>query len=81
MCTKTTFFTLQDDEFSKYIDVDRHNLFKGSQVFVLWNWIWIEDSCSPTPEGDSNPKDYLLPPGQTPPQSQMKTVQSLRSHT
>ena len=31
-------------------------------MFVLWNWIWIEDSCSPTPESDSNPKDYLLPP-------------------
>ena len=55
-------FTLQGDEFSKCIDVDGYNLFRGSQVFVLWNWIRIEDSCSQTPESDSNPEDYSLPP-------------------
>ena len=29
-------------------------------LFVLWNWTWLEDLCSPTPESICNPASNSL---------------------
>ena len=45
------------------VDIEGYHLFRGSQVFVLWNWVWLEDSRSPTPESICDPANNLLSPG------------------
>ena len=32
-------------------------------MFVLWNWVWLEDSHSPTPGSICDPANNLLSPG------------------
>ena len=32
----------QGDEFQRSIDVSQYQLFRGNEVFVMWNWIWID---------------------------------------
>jgi len=66
----------QANEFSRSVgDVDKYNLFGGDKVFVLWNWIWVDDSSatpsistcsspcnSPSPPpSDSSSEDDLIP--------------------
>ena len=41
-----------DGEFShdQSVDVRMYNLFEDSQVFVIWKWMWIEESGSESDE-------------------------------
>ena len=36
-------FYVQAREFSKPVNTDNYQLFEGDQVFVIWDWEWLED--------------------------------------
>jgi len=53
---------IQGEEFNKCIDVASYSLFRGTQVFVLWNWTWLQDStCPSSPGNSSNYSPDLIP--------------------
>ena len=38
---------LQESEFSKAVDTNGYQFFEGDQVFVIWEWEWLEDHSDP----------------------------------
>ena len=41
--------------FSKSVDTDGYQFFEGDQVFIIWEWEWLEDdSNSECQQSDSN---------------------------
>ena len=42
-CSYYTFIFLQKEEFQRSVDVSQYHFFRDHQVFVMWDWIWIDD--------------------------------------
>ena len=34
--------SVQEEEFSRVAETSHYNLFRGNQVFVIWNWTWLD---------------------------------------
>jgi len=47
---------LQATEFAKSIDIDGYQFFEGNQVFVIWEWEWLEEADSDA-ESDASEVD------------------------
>ena len=54
---KYSMLFLQVEEFAKSIDVSQYKLFRDNQVFVIWDWAWLDDVEDGEQVNSSNDED------------------------
>ena len=47
-------YIVQGEEFKRCININGYQLYEGDKVFVMWNWVWLEEIHSSNDDSRSN---------------------------